>query len=56
LSYLLIDSTNLLDSVSFTNAQDQVYVGPAVDGYEPVTNRYLTDDSARFIQLQIRRD
>jgi hypothetical protein len=56
LSYLLIDSTNLVDSVAFTNAQDQIFVGPAVDGYEPVTNRYLTDESEKFIKLRIRQD
>ncbi|VGO13047.1 hypothetical protein PDESU_01601 [Pontiella desulfatans] len=56
LDYLLIDSTSLVDSASTTNAQDQVQVGPAIDGYEPVTNRYLTDDSAMFIQLEIRQE
>jgi hypothetical protein len=56
LSYLLIDSTNLMNSVSFTNAQDQIYVGPAVDGYEPVTNRYSTDEPVKFIELRIRQD
>jgi hypothetical protein len=53
LSYLLIDSTNLVGSVASTNAQDQIFVGPSVDGYEPVTNRYLTDDPAKFIELKI---
>jgi hypothetical protein len=56
LTYLLIDSTNLVDSVSNTNAQDQVLVGPAVDGYEPVTNRYNTDDPVKFIKLIIQQD
>ncbi|MDF7799348.1 acetylxylan esterase [Pontiellaceae bacterium B1224] len=56
LSYLLIDSTNLVDSVANTNAQDQILIGPALDGYEPVTNRYLTDESAKFIQLKIQQD
>jgi hypothetical protein len=56
LSYLLIDSTNLVESVASTNAQDQILVGPAVDGYEPVTNRYMTDDSAKFIKLRIRQN
>ncbi|WP_372847187.1 carbohydrate-binding protein, partial [Pontiella sp.] len=56
LSYLLIDSTNLVDSVSHTNAQDQILVGPAVDGYEPVTNRYEADEAVRFIKLEIRQD
>ncbi|VGO19744.1 hypothetical protein [Pontiella sulfatireligans] len=56
LSYLLIDSTNLVNSSSSTNAQDQVLVGPAVDGYEPVTNRYLTDDPVKYIKLEIQKD
>lgn len=56
LSYLLIDSTNLVDAVSFTNTQDQIHVGPAVDGYEPVTNRYRTGDPVKFIKLRIRQD
>jgi hypothetical protein len=56
LAYLLIDSTNLLDSVLSTNAQDQILIGPAVDGYEPVTNRYLTDDPTKFIELKIRQN
>ncbi|WP_372847407.1 Ig-like domain-containing protein, partial [Pontiella sp.] len=56
LSYLLIDSTNLINSVSSTNAQDQILVGPAIDGYEPVTNRYLIDGAAKFIQLKIQQE
>ncbi|MDF7799095.1 Ig-like domain-containing protein [Pontiellaceae bacterium B1224] len=56
LSYQLLNSTNLITSVVFTNAQDQIDVGPAVDGYEPVTNRYLTDKPVRFIQLEIWAD
>ena len=31
-SYLLLDSAGLIDSVLNTNAQDQILVGPAVDG------------------------
>ncbi|MDF7799094.1 Ig-like domain-containing protein [Pontiellaceae bacterium B1224] len=56
LSYQLIDSTNLVSSVLHTNAQDQLRIGPAVDGYEPVTNRYQTDKPVRFLQLQIRHN
>uniref|UniRef100_UPI0035629126 hypothetical protein n=1 Tax=Pontiella sp. TaxID=2837462 RepID=UPI0035629126 len=56
LSYWVIDSTNLLGSVSFTNSADQIIVGPAVDGYEPVTNRYEIDLPERFIQLMIQQD
>ena len=56
LSYLLIDTTNLLGSVSNTNAQDQILVGDEVGGYEPVTNRYKADDPAKFIRLNIRMD
>ncbi|VGO13841.1 hypothetical protein PDESU_02398 [Pontiella desulfatans] len=54
LSYLLIDSTNLVDSVASTNTQDQILVGPSVGGYEPVTNRYIADDPVKFIQLKVR--
>ncbi|WP_372806791.1 hypothetical protein, partial [Pontiella sp.] len=56
LSYLLIDSTNLIDSVTHTNAQDQILIGPSIDGYEPVTNRYEADEPLRFIKLEIRQD
>ncbi|WP_168442093.1 Ig-like domain-containing protein [Pontiella desulfatans] len=56
LTYLLIDSTNLVDSVSFTNAQNEILVGPSVDGYESVTNRYRTDDPVKYLNLQIRLD
>ncbi|MDF7806355.1 hypothetical protein P4E94_02825 [Pontiellaceae bacterium B12219] len=56
LSYLLIDTTNLVESVANTNAPVQVFVGPSVDGYEPVTNRYVTDESAQFIQLNIQQE
>ncbi|MDF7807193.1 LamG domain-containing protein [Pontiellaceae bacterium B12219] len=56
LQYLLIDSTNLVVSVSTTNMQDQILIGPAVDGYEPVTNRYATDVPEKFIQLKIRHE
>ncbi|MDF7826521.1 Ig-like domain-containing protein [Pontiellaceae bacterium B12227] len=56
LSYLLIGSTNLLGSVLSTNAQDQIHIGPVVGDYEPVTNRYLTDDPEKFMQLKIRQE
>ncbi|VGO15663.1 hypothetical protein PDESU_04248 [Pontiella desulfatans] len=56
LSYWLIDSTSLVESVTATNTQDHVIVGPAVNGYEPVTNRYEADGAARFIKLEIRQD
>jgi hypothetical protein len=56
LSYLLIETTNLVDSVRSTNTQDKVLVGPAVDGYEPVTNRYVVDGPTQFVELQIQRD
>jgi hypothetical protein len=54
LSYLLIDSTNLVSSGLGTNTQDQILVGPSVDGYEPVTNRYMMDSSVKFIELKIK--
>ncbi|WP_372846875.1 Ig domain-containing protein, partial [Pontiella sp.] len=55
-SYLLVDSTNLAAVAASTNAQDQIRVGPAVAGFETVTNRYAIDPPARFIQLKIRQD
>ncbi|MEI6892080.1 MAG: Ig domain-containing protein [Pontiella sp.] len=56
LNFLLIDATNLMNSVSNTNTQDQILVGPAVDGYELITNRYISNQSAEFIKLMIRKD
>jgi hypothetical protein len=56
LSYLLIESTNLVNSTIYTNAQDQILVGDAVDGYEPVTNRYEIDGPTKFIQIKIQQD
>jgi len=54
LTYLLIDRTSLTGvSSPGTNTQDQVSVGGEVDGYEPITNRYITDDPAKFIELKI---
>ncbi|MDF7799547.1 Ig domain-containing protein [Pontiellaceae bacterium B1224] len=56
LSYLLIDSTNLVESIAATNAQDQILVGPTAAGFEPVTNRYVAEGPAKFFQLMIRQD
>jgi hypothetical protein len=56
LSYLLIDSTNLMAVAASTNAQDQILIGPAVAGFELVTNRYAIDGPARFIQLKVRQE
>jgi hypothetical protein len=56
LFYLLIDSTNLLESTCNTNTQDQILVGSAVDGYQSVTNRYKADGPSKFIQLKIRQE
>jgi hypothetical protein len=56
LKYLLIDSTNLMDSVSFTNTQDQILVGSSTHEYEPVTNRYEVRDPVKFIKLEIQQD
>lgn len=56
LSYQLIDSTNLVYSVSYTNRQDQTHVGNVVDGYEPVTNRYPINDPVKFIRINIHQD
>ncbi len=56
LHYWLIDSARLDSAVVSTNAQDQILVGPVVDGYEPVTNRYEVNDSSLFIKVEIRQD
>jgi hypothetical protein len=56
LSYLLIDSTNLVESTTHTNAQDQILVGTEVDGFEPVTNRYRINDPVKFIRINIQQD
>jgi hypothetical protein len=56
LSYWLIDSASLLDPATSTNAQDQILVGPTVEGYEPVTNRYEVSDQDKFIRLEIRQN
>jgi hypothetical protein len=56
LSYELLDSTNLVDSVISTNTQVQTFTGTAEGNYEPVTNRYRTDDPVKFIQLKIQKD
>jgi hypothetical protein len=56
LSYLLVDSTNLLNATTHTNAQDRILIGDAVGEYESVTNRYRTEESVRFIQLKILHD
>ncbi len=53
LTYQLLDSATLQDFGSSINTQDDVIVGPAVDGYEPVTNRYLMDASPMFLRLQM---
>ncbi|VGO13048.1 hypothetical protein PDESU_01602 [Pontiella desulfatans] len=56
LSYLLIDSTNLVASATSTNTQDQILVGLGIDGYEPVTNRYLIEEPEKFIEFQVRQE
>ncbi len=56
LSYLLVDTAELVSPTPATNTQDQILVGSAVDGYEPVTNRYPIDDPVKFIQLKIRQN
>ncbi len=56
LSYWLIDTTDLIYGIPVTNGQDQILVGPAIDGYEPVTNRYEVDSEVKFIRLEIRQD
>uniref|UniRef100_UPI003562BE99 carbohydrate-binding protein n=1 Tax=Pontiella sp. TaxID=2837462 RepID=UPI003562BE99 len=56
LSYLLIDSANLIDSTGSTNAQDRILIGPAADGYEAVTNRYEVEEDVKFIRLDIRQE
>lgn len=57
LTYNLIDTENLVSGISpSTNAQDQVLIGTVVDGYEPVTNRYVTDDPVKFVELEVQQD
>jgi hypothetical protein len=56
LSYSLIDSASLVDSILYTNTQAQITTGSSVDGYEAVTNRYLIDGPAKFIRLKIRQE
>ncbi|MDF7826524.1 Ig-like domain-containing protein [Pontiellaceae bacterium B12227] len=56
LSYLLIDSTNLLNSITSTNTQDQIIVGPVFSDYESVTNRYEITDAIKFIKLDVLQD
>uniref|UniRef100_UPI0035614DAE hypothetical protein n=1 Tax=Pontiella sp. TaxID=2837462 RepID=UPI0035614DAE len=56
LAYMLIDSADLSGGAAATNAQDQIFVGPAVDGYEAVTNRYEAVAPVKFIRLEIRKD
>ncbi|MGJ8652757.1 MAG: hypothetical protein ACSHX8_05750 [Opitutaceae bacterium] len=54
LTYTLIETPDLV-----TPSLDPPYdvnVGAPVDGYEPVTTRYLIDDAAKFIQLQVEID
>jgi hypothetical protein len=56
LNYLLIDSTNLVDAVSFTNTQDQLSVGDPEGDYEAVTNSYEINESSKFIKLKVRQN
>jgi len=56
LTYNLIDTPNLVYPTLSTNAQDEVAIGAASGGYEPVTNRYIADESAQFIQLEVKQD
>ncbi|MGD7651700.1 MAG: glycosyl hydrolase [Verrucomicrobiales bacterium] len=56
LIYGLSDSTTLDDFGDSLNAQDDVLIGAEVDGYEPVTNRYLLGEPAKFLQLQITQE
>jgi hypothetical protein len=39
-----------------TNAHDQIFTAPEVDGYETVTNRYLTAEQVRIIELKIEQN
>lgn len=55
LTYLLIDSTNLLDAAAAsTNTQDEVLTGPSAGGW--VTNRYKIEEPVKLIELRIRQD
>ncbi|MGE9270452.1 MAG: glycosyl hydrolase [Verrucomicrobiales bacterium] len=56
LSYQLLDSDSLQDFGSSIDAQDAVIVGPEVDGFEPIMNRYLVDEDANFIRLRVLQE
>jgi len=56
LSYLLIDTPELVSPSPATNTQDQILVGGESGGYESVTNCYVTDDPVKFIKLKIQQD
>ncbi|MGJ8634933.1 MAG: Ig domain-containing protein [Luteolibacter sp.] len=54
LTYSLIRTPDLLTPSS--DAPFDVTVGNPVNGYETITTRYLMDDDAMFIQLQMERE
>jgi hypothetical protein len=54
LSYTLFQSPDL--SLSSSEAPDDLTVGEAVGDYEPVTARYLIDEAAKFIWLQVEAE
>ncbi|VGO18315.1 beta strand repeat-containing protein [Pontiella sulfatireligans] len=56
LTYDLIDTENLIYQIGLaTNSQDEVNMGTAVGSYETVTNRYITDKSVQFIELEVQQ-
>ncbi|MGD9417786.1 MAG: Ig-like domain-containing protein [Verrucomicrobiota bacterium JB025] len=56
ISYQVLDSPTLQHFGSSVDAWDEVIVGPAVDGFEPVTTRYLIGASANFLQLRVLQE
>ena len=57
LTYDLIDTESLVfKSGLATNSQDELNVGAAVGSYETVTNRYIADKPAQFIELNVQQD
>lgn len=52
LSYSLIETPDLV--TPSLGSPEEVIIGDLADGFEPVTNRYLIDDPAKFVQLEVQ--
>ncbi|MGE9269723.1 MAG: Ig-like domain-containing protein, partial [Verrucomicrobiales bacterium] len=55
LSYQVMDSSALDAFGGSIDRQDEVIVGPEVDGFEPVKNRYLMEEASKFLRLRIQQ-